>query len=194
MNVHGAACGMTAHNEDIGAAIQRERGKLRAFIRRRVRDRTIAEDILQDVLSEFVEAYRLPEPIERASAWLARVARNRIIDFFRRRRREQSTAVLAEYPDAEDGEPGPDLLLPSPDDGPEGAYLRSRLLIELQAALDELPANQRDVFVAHEFGGLSFREMAAQSGVAINTLLGRKRRAVLHLRDRLQRLYDELED
>jgi RNA polymerase sigma factor (sigma-70 family) len=174
---------VTAHDGEIGAAVLRERTKLQNFIRRRVSDPTEAEDVLQDVLFEFVEAYRLPLPIERAGAWLVSVARNRIVDLFRRKARERS----------EDDEQRLDLLLPSPDGGPEAAYWRSVLLTELQTALDELPADQREVFIANELGGTSFKEMASQSGVSINTLLARKRYAVLHLRKRLQSIYDELE-
>jgi RNA polymerase sigma factor (sigma-70 family) len=184
---------MMASDGEIGATVRRERTKLQNFIRRRVRDPAEAEDILQDVFFEFVEAYRLPAPIERASAWLVRVARNRIIDLFRRKARERSAVEVHDGQGAEDGEHRLDLLLPSPDGGPEAAYWRSVLLAELQAALDELPADQRQVFVANELGGESFKQMAAQSGLSINTLLARKRHAVLHLRNRLQSIYDELE-
>jgi RNA polymerase sigma factor (sigma-70 family) len=182
---------MLERDRDLTATILRERTRLGHFIRRRVRDPSDAEDILQDVFHEFVQAYRLPAPIEQASAWLFRVARNRIIDVFRKRR-ELPLAEAAAEPDDE-SEYRLDLALPSQDAGPEAAYARSVLLDALQAALDELPANQRDVFVAHELEGRSFKELAAGSGVGVNTLLARKRYAVLHLRASLQAVYDELE-
>jgi RNA polymerase sigma factor (sigma-70 family) len=182
---------MLERDRDLTATILRERTRLGHFIRRRVRDPSDAEDILQDVFHEFVQAYRLPAPIEQASAWLFRVARNRIIDVFRKRRELPLVEAAAE-PDDE-SEYRLDLALPSQDAGPEAAYARSVLLDALQAALDELPANQRDVFVAHELEGRSFKELAAGSGVGVNTLLARKRYAVLHLRASLQAVYDELE-
>ncbi|TFW17107.1 RNA polymerase sigma factor [Duganella callida] len=175
-------------DQDITATVLKERSRLWNFIRRRVADQTDADDILQDVFYEFTQAYRLPEPIEQASAWLFRVARNRIIDRFRKKKE----VALEDLGGAdEDEECRLDLLLPSPDAGPEAAYTRAMLLEELQLALEELPANQRDVFIAHELDGVSFKEMAAQTGVSINTLLARKRYAVLHLRQRLQALYEE---
>ncbi|NYF21735.1 RNA polymerase sigma factor (sigma-70 family) [Xanthomonas sp. JAI131] len=178
----------------IAATVLRERSRLGNFIRRRVLDRAEAEDILQDVLSEFVQAYRLPAPIEQASAWLFQVARNRIIDRFRKR----NAQPLQEYrddagEDADDDTLRLDLALPAPGGGPDAAYARARLLLALQQALDELPQSQSEVFVAHEFEGRSFKQMAADSGIAINTLLARKRYAVLYLRARLQTAYDELE-
>ncbi|WP_144151737.1 RNA polymerase sigma factor [Paraburkholderia sp. BCC1885] len=176
---------------DLTATILRERGKLGHFIRRRVRDPSEAEDILQDVFHEFVQAYRLPAPIEQVSAWLFRVARNRIVDVFRKKR-ELPLADAAGEPD-DDSEYRLDLALPSQDAGPEAVYARSVLLDALQAALDELPDNQREVFVAHELEGRSFKELAAESGVSVNTLLARKRYAVLHLRASLQTVYDELD-
>lgn len=182
---------MLERDNDLTATILRERTRLGHFIRRRVRDPSDAEDILQDVFHEFVQAYRLPAPIEQASAWLFRVARNRIIDVFRKRRELPLVEAAAE-PDDE-SEYRLDLALPSQEAGPEAAYARSVLLDALQAALDELPANQRDVFVAHELEGRSFKELAAGSGVSVNTLLARKRYAVLHLRASLQAVYDELE-
>jgi RNA polymerase sigma factor (sigma-70 family) len=177
-------------DRDITATVRRESGRLGDFIRRRVRDPGDAEDILQDVLEEFVEAYRLPAAIEQVSAWLYRVARYRIVDRFRKKREQP----LHDGSDPDDDDASLDLALPSPDGGPEAAYARSVLLNTLQQALDELPANQRDVFVAHEFEGSSFKDMAARSGVPVNTLLARKRYAVLYLRSRLQPIYDELED
>ncbi|MGF6532412.1 RNA polymerase sigma factor (sigma-70 family) [Paraburkholderia sp. GAS206C] len=182
---------MLERDNDLTATILRERTRLGHFIRRRVHDPSDAEDILQDVFHEFVQAYRLPAPIEQASAWLFRVARNRIIDVFRKRRELPLVEAAAE-PDDE-SEYRLDLALPSQDAGPEAAYARSVLLDALQAALDELPANQRDVFVAHELEGRSFKELAGESGVSVNTLLARKRYAVLHLRASLQAVYDELE-
>jgi RNA polymerase sigma factor (sigma-70 family) len=179
----------------ITAAVLRERTRLGSFIRRRVPDPADAEDILQDVFYEFVDAYRLPASIEQASAWLFRVARNRIIDRFRKKR-EQSASGTAQDRDDDDGDEGAyrlDLALPSTDAGPEAEYARSVLLSSLQQALDGLPDNQREVFVGHELEGRSFKDMAAQSGVPVNTLLARKRYAVLHLRARLQAVYDELE-
>ncbi|NKI92112.1 RNA polymerase sigma factor (sigma-70 family) [Rhizobacter sp. SG703] len=177
-------------DRDIAATVRRESGRLGDFIRRRVRDPGEAEDILQDVLEEFVEAYRLPAAIEQVSAWLYRVARYRIVDRFRKKREQP----LHDDGDPDDDESSLDLALPSPDAGPEAAYARSVLLDTLQQALDDLPANQREVFVAHELEGHSFKDMAARSGVPVNTLLARKRYAVLYLRSRLQPIYDELDD
>jgi RNA polymerase sigma factor (sigma-70 family) len=182
---------IAGQNERLIEAIDREQGRLRNFIRRRVEDEADAEDILQDVFYEFIEAYRLMKPIEQAGAWLFRVARNRIIDRFRKKRPEEFSAAQAADP--EGGEPlSLEEFLPSPDAGPEAAYARSVLLDELEAALDELPEGQRDVFVAHEFDGISFKELSAQTGVSVNTLLSRKHHAVLHLRQKLQTVYEEL--
>jgi RNA polymerase sigma factor (sigma-70 family) len=178
---------MTDQDSEISAVVVRERSRLGNFIRKRVGDPTEAEDILQDVFYEFVEEYRLPESIEQASAWLFKVARNRIIDRFRKKKE----VSLGETGDEE--EYRLDLALPSPDAGPEAEYARAVLLDALREALDELPAAQREVFVEHELEGRSFKEMAAHSGVAVNTLLARKRYAVMHLRERLQTAYDELE-
>jgi RNA polymerase sigma factor (sigma-70 family) len=172
----------------ITAAVARERGRLRNFIRRQVPDAGEAEDILQDVFYEFVEAYRLPDSIEQVGAWLFRVARNRIIDRFRKKKEVQLAAVA---PAEADETLWLEEVLPSEDAGPEAAYARQVLLEELLAALAELPAEQRDVFIAHELDGRSFRELAAEGGVAVNTLLARKRYAVLHLRERLQDIYQE---
>jgi RNA polymerase sigma factor (sigma-70 family) len=175
----------------ISETVAREQARLRNFIRRRVPDRGDAEDILQDVFSELVEAYRLMQPIEHAGAWLFRVARNRITDLFRKRRPEPLPERAAF---AEDGE-ALELqeVLPSPDEGPDAAYARGVLLEELEDALDELPAEQRDVFIAHEIEGRSFKELAAQTGVSVNTLLSRKHYAVLFLRERLREIYNELD-
>src|ERR1700712_4049815 len=176
-------------DNEITATVLRERSKLGNFIRRRVRDPSDAEDILQDVLHEFVRAYRLPEPIEQVSAWLFRVARNRIIDRFRKKREQP----LGETDDEADDDYRLDLALPAQDSGPEASYARTVLLTALQEAIDELPANQRDVFIAHELEGRGFKELALATGVSINTLLARKRYAVLHLRTRLQPVYDDLD-
>jgi len=173
----------------ISEVVKREQSRLRNFIRRRVPDPHDAEDILQDVFYELVEANRLLMPIEHVTGWLFRVARNRITDVFRRKKPESfsDTAVADEENELlrlED-------LLPSPDAGPEALYVRRVLLDELELAVDELPQEQREVFVAHELEGRSFKEMAAETGVSVNTLLSRKRSAVLHLRKRLQSTYDE---
>lgn len=177
---------MDEQDRRIAETVERERGRLRNFIRKNVA-REDVEDVLQDVFFELVEAYRLMKPIEEAGAWLFRVARNRIIDRFRRKRPESSNATKEEMSSLED-------LLPSPDAGPEAAYARGVLLDELTSALDELPADQRFVFVAHELEGRSFRELASETGVSVNTLLSRKHYAVLHLRRRLQRIYDEFKE
>jgi RNA polymerase sigma factor (sigma-70 family) len=182
---------MTDRDNDITETVVRERTRLGNFIRRRIRNPDDAEDILQDVFQEFVQAYRLPAPIEQASAWLFRAARNRIIDRFRKKK-EQPLTDLSEAEDDDSSEYRLDLELPAHDAGPEALYARALLLKALQNALDELPPNQRDVFIAHELEGRSFKEMAAESGVTLNTLLARKRYAVLHLRARLQAIYDEL--
>lgn len=185
---------MTEQDREIAAAVARERPRLRNFIRRRVIDQDEAEDILQDVFEELVEAWRLPDPVEQVGAWLFRVARNRIIDRFRKKKEAPlpDAAHAADVEDA-DGEYRLDLTLPSADAGPEAAYARAVLLDTLRAALDELPANQREVFIAHELDGRSFKEMAAATGVGVNTLLARKRYAVLHLRARLRSSYDDFE-
>jgi len=183
---------MTDRDSDITATVVRERTRLVNFIRRRIRDPDDAEDILQDVFHEFVQAYRLPAPIEQASAWLFRAARNRIIDRFRKKR-ERPLPDPFETDDDAGSEYRLDLALPAHDAGPEALYARALLLKALQDALDELPPNQRDVFIAHELEGRSFKDMVAQSGVPLNTLLARKRYAVLHLRARLQVIYDELD-
>lgn len=183
---------MTDRDSDITAIVMRERTRLVNFIRRRIRDPDDAEDVLQDVFHEFVQAYRLPAPIEQVSAWLFRAARNRIVDRFRKKK-EQSLTDLFEAEDDADSEYRLDLALPAHDAGPEALYARTLLLKALQDALDELPVNQREVFVAHELEGRSFKEMVTESGVTLNTLLARKRYAVLHLRARLQPIYDELD-
>jgi len=173
-------------NDRISQVVERERSRLLRFIRRHVPDPADAEDILQDVFYELVEANRLLMPIDHVTAWLFRVARNRIVDLFRKKKPERGSAT------AEDDEVPWEELLPSPDAGPEALYARHLLLEEMEAALAELPREQREVFVAHELEGKSFKQMAAETGVGVNTLLSRKRYAVLRLRERLQDVYDEL--
>jgi RNA polymerase sigma factor (sigma-70 family) len=182
---------MADRNLDLTATVRRERSRLMNFIRRRVPDRTDAEDILQEVLYSFVEAFRLPTSIEHASAWLYQVARNRIVDRFRKRREELLGDADGNY-DAEDTRL--DLALPAADGGPEAHYARSALMQALHNALDELPPEQRDVFIAHELEGRSFRDMSIQAKVSVNTLLARKRYAVIHLRSRLRAAYEEFEN
>jgi RNA polymerase sigma factor (sigma-70 family) len=174
-------------DEQISDVVTREQSRLRDFIRRRVPDPRDAEDVLQDVFYKLVEANRLLMPIDHVTGWLFRVARNRITDLFRKKKPESlpESAAGGELLQLED-------LLPSADDGPEALYARGVLLDELDLALEELPDEQREVFVAHELEGLSFKEIAAATGVNINTLLSRKRYAVLHLRERLHDIYDEL--
>src|SRR5512147_2367542 len=176
-------------DQRISEVVKREQSRLRNFIRRRVPDPRDAEDILQDVFYELVEANRLLMPIEHITGWLFRVARNRITDLFRKKKPESfsDTAVADEEDELLQFED----LLPSPDAGPEALYARNVLLDELEMAIDELPEEQRAVFVAHELEGRSFKQMAAENGVSVNTLLSRKRYAVLHLRERLQNIYDE---
>ena len=176
-----------SQDRQIAAVVQRERGRLLAFIRRRIDDATEAEDILQDVLYELVAAARLAQPVEQVGAWLMRVARNRIIDRFRKRRPE----LLLDVPGAGAEERVLDELLPSADGTPEVAAMRALLLDEIEAALAELPREQREVFIAQELDGLTFRELAERSGVSINTLLSRKRYAVAQLRERLGAVYEE---
>ena len=177
------------HDQRLSEVVKRERSRLLNFISRHVPDPRDAEDILQDVFYKLVEANRLLMPIDHVTGWLFRVARNRITDLFRKKQPESfSDAAVANDEDEllrlED-------LLPSADAGPEAIYARNVLLDELALAIDELPEEQRAVFVAHELEGRSFKEMAAETGVSVNTLLSRKRYAVLHLRERLQSIYDE---
>jgi RNA polymerase sigma factor (sigma-70 family) len=180
---------MIEQDRQISEIVAEERSRLRNFIRRRVPDPRDAEDILQDVFYKLVEANRLLMPIEHVTGWLFRVARNRITDLFRKKKPERfsDTAVEDEGGEVlriED-------LLPSPEAGPEAVYMRNVLLDELELALEELPEEQHDVFVGHELEGRSFKEIAAETGVSVNTLLSRKRYAVLYLRERLQSIYDE---
>ncbi len=173
----------------IALAMEKEEPRLRSFIRNHIADRSLTEDILQEVFCELIEAYRMMKPIEQVGAWMFRVARNRIVNLFRRRKTDSLSDEVYGH---EDGEAVPlEDLLPSPDEGPEAAYARAVLLDELEEALDELPEEQRTVFLAHELEGLSFKELSAETGVGVNTLLSRKRYAVLHLRDRLQSIYEE---
>jgi RNA polymerase sigma factor (sigma-70 family) len=173
---------VATRHDDIADIVDRERSRLRSFIRRRVRDPRDAEDILQDVFSALVEANRLLMPIDHITGWLFRVARNRIIDLFRARTRRKEDSAPLEFED----------LLPSLRSGPEAELARARLLDALEQAIAELPPEQRDVFIAHELEGRSFKDIAAASGVGINTLLSRKRYAVLRLRERLRSVYEDL--
>ncbi len=189
---HAVSLAPTAFDQDqrIAEVVKREQSRLLHFIRRRVPDPREAEDILQDVFYKLVEANRLLMPIDHITGWLFRVARNRITDLFRRKAPESLSGAGAVDEDEE-------LLrweelLPSPEAGPDALYARNLLLDEIDAALDELPEEQREVFLAHEVEGRRFSEMAAESGISVNTLLSRKRYAVRHLRDRLQRIYDEV--
>lgn len=185
---------MSEQDRRIAEAVEREQGRLKNFIRKRVPDRRDVEDVLQDVFFELVEAYRLMKPIGEVGAWLFRVARNRIIDRFRKKRPE-SSGMTRSNPDDEGGETvSLEDLLPSPNAGPEAAFARGVLLDEIDSALEELPEEQRFVFVAHELEGRSFRELASETGVNVNTLLSRKHYAVLHLRRRLQKIYDEFKE
>ena len=178
-------------DQRISEVVKREQSRLRNFIRRRVPDPRDAEDILQDVFYELVEANRLLMPIEHVTGWLFRVARNRITDLFRKKSPERFSDTAVARNDDDDERLQLEDLLPSPDAGPEALYARNVLLGELELAVDELPQEQREAFVAHELEGRSFKEMAAATGVSVNTLLSRKRYAVLHLRERLQSIYDE---
>ena len=182
-----------AQDQQIQAAVREQRGRLLHFIRRRIPDPDQAEDILQDVFAELVESYRVLKPVEQAAAWLFRVARNRITDLYRRKK---PVSLEAEFAAAEAHPDGEGLLLadllPAPDDRPENRLLRETLMDALSDALAELPAAQRQVFVWHELEDKSFKEMEAETGVPLKTLISRKHYAVLHLRKRLQKLYDEL--
>jgi RNA polymerase sigma factor (sigma-70 family) len=181
---------MAPQDERISEAIDRNRARLRKFIRSRVADAGDADDVLQDVFYELVEAYRMMKPVEQVTAWLFRVARNRITDLFRRRARDGGAAA----PAIRDEDEAALDLLPSPDAGPEAEFARNVLLEELYDALEELPDEQREVFIAHELEGWSFKELAARLGVSVNTLLSRKHYAVLHLRERLRAVYDDFDE
>jgi len=171
----------------ISQALERDRPRLRSFIRKHVADTGEAEDILQDVFYELLEAYRLMKPVEHVTAWLFRVARNRMVDLFRRKK---PTSLNSPVSAEEDGGTLEDLL-PSADAGPEAVYARSLLLEALEEALEELPEAQREVFIAHELQGQSFKEISAETGLSVNTLLSRKHYAVTHLRQRLQLIYED---
>jgi len=184
----------SAQDREISATVRRERGRLLAFIRRRVLDAAEAEDVMQEALYELVAAHRLMQPVEQAGAWLMRVARNRIIDRFRKKKPELLADQGVDLDEDEDVG-GLEDLLPSPDEGPEAMAIREVMLARIEIALAELPREQREVFVAQELEGASFKELAEKWNVGVNTLLSRKRYAILHLRERLQAAYDEwLED
>src|SRR5580698_9027463 len=170
----------------ISDALERDQPRLRSFIRKHIADSNEAEDILQDVFYELLEAYRMMKPVEHVTAWLFRVARNRMVDLFRRKKPNSLNTPISAETDADTLED----LLPSSDAGPEAAYARSLLLDALEEALEELPEAQREVFIAHELMGQSFKEIAEETGLSVNTLLSRKRYAVLHLRQRLQSIYE----
>jgi RNA polymerase sigma factor (sigma-70 family) len=180
---------MAEQDQQISKAIEREQSRLRNFIRKRVPDPSDAEDILQEVFYELVEAYRMMKPVEQVTAWLFRIARNRITDLFRSRKRESTSEPAGRTEEGEELQW--EDLLPSPDAGPEAAYARNVLLDELEDALEALPEEQRKVFLAHEIEGRSFRELAAESGLSVNTLLSRKHYAVIQLRERLRAIYEE---
>jgi len=189
MDEPASVIGMTGQRRTISEIVAEEGTRLRNFIRRRVPDPADAEDIAQEVFYELVEANHLLMPIEHVTGWLFRVARNRITDLFRKKKPENFSDAAVED---EDGELlRIEDLLPAPDAGPEALYARTVLLDELELALDELPDRQREVFVAHEIEGRSFKEISADTGVSVNTLLSRKHYAVLHLRERLRNIYDE---
>jgi RNA polymerase sigma factor (sigma-70 family) len=180
---------MAERDLQLSEIIAEQRSRLRNFIRRRVPDPSDAEDIVQEVFYELVEANRLLMPIEHVTGWLYRVARNRIIDLFRKKKPERFSDTVIEN---EDGDVlQVEDLLPSPDAGPEAIYFREVLIDELEFAIDALPDEQREVFIAHELDGRSFKELSAETGISMSTLLSRKRYAVLHLRERLQNIYNE---
>jgi RNA polymerase sigma factor (sigma-70 family) len=192
MNELSSITSMTEQDRQISEIVAEERSRLRNFIRRRVPDPSDVEDILQEVFYELIEANRLLMPIDHVTGWLFRVARNRITDLFRKQKPQSFSDAAPENAGEEDVDVlRIEDLLPSPDAGPDAIYVRNVLLDELELALGELPDEQREVFVAHELEGRSFKEMAAQTGVSVNTLLSRKRYAVLHLRERLRNIYDE---
>jgi RNA polymerase sigma factor (sigma-70 family) len=184
---------MSDQDRRISEAIARDEPRLRNFIRGRVADPSEAEDILQDVFYELVEAYRMMRPVEQVTAWLFRVARNRIIDLFRRKKREALT-IKSDAFSSDEGPRSLEEMLPSPDAGPDAVYAGNILLQELEEVLDELPAEQRDIFIAHEVMGYTFNELAEQYGVGVNTLLSRKHYAVKFLRERLREIYNEFKE
>jgi len=181
---------MTEQDRHFSAVVEEQQSRLRNFIRKRVPNESDVEDLLQEVFYELLAAQRLLMPIDYVTGWLFRVARNRITDLFRKKKPENFTDISVT---GEDGEPLLiEDLLPSPDDGPDALYLRGLLLEELDLAVDELPVDQKEVFIAHELEGRSFKEISAETGVMVNTLLSRKRYAVLRLRQRLQSIHDDL--
>jgi RNA polymerase sigma factor (sigma-70 family) len=182
---------MSEQDRQISEIIAKERSRLLSFIRKRVPNEADAEDLLQEVFFEVIVAYRLMQPVQRWSAWMFRVARNRIIDMFRRKRFDAASASDAVAVSDEGEALLLEDVLPSPEAGPAAAYARTVLLDEIEEALDELPKDQREVFIAHEIDGYSFKEIAADTGVSMSTLLSRKRYAVVHLRRRLQAIHDE---
>jgi RNA polymerase sigma factor (sigma-70 family) len=177
---------ITEQDQLISEALERDQPRLRNFIRKHVTDTSETEDILQDVFYELLETYRLMKPVEHVTAWLFRVARNRMVDLFRRKK----PSSLNNPASAEEGGDTLEDLLPSEDAGPDAAYARNLLLDALDEALEELPAAQREVFIAHELMGQSFKEISAETGLSVNTLLSRKHYAVLHLRQSLQSIYE----
>ena len=185
----------SAQDLEIAATVRRERGRLMAFIRRRVLDAAEAEDVMQEALYELVAAYRLMQPVEQAGAWLMRVARNRIIDRFRKKKPELLADQGADLSEDEEFSGSFEDLLPSPEDGPDALVIRDLMLERIEEALNELPREQRDVFIAQELEGASFKELAVRWNVTVSALLSRKRYAVLYLRKRLKEAFDEwLED
>jgi RNA polymerase sigma factor (sigma-70 family) len=184
-----SAASMIEQDRQIAAVVSETQPRLRSFIRRRVPDESDVEDLLQEVFYELVVAHRLLMPIDYVTGWLYRVARNRITDLFRKKKPQNFTDTAAI--DEEGEELRIEDLLPSSEDGPDALYVRTLLLEELELALSQLPTEQREVFVAHEFEGTSFKELSAATGVSVNTLLSRKRYAVLALRQRLQNFHDE---
>jgi len=175
----------------LSEAMEREQFRLRNFIRKRVPDERDVEDILQDVFYELLEAYRMLKPVEQVGAWLFRVARNRIVDLFRKKRPYAFDDNPSAGANGEDDALHLEDLLPSPEAGPDAAYAREVLIEELDAALDELPEEQRDVFIAHEMEGRSFKELSAATGTNVNTLLSRKHAAVVQLRRHLRSIYED---
>lgn len=179
-----------AQNHEIGNELLRQRNKLLSFIQKRVPDRDEAEDILQDVFYQFIESYRLMKPVEQAGAWLYRVARNRITDRFRKKKPERLGALAG----GRDENDEPLLLadlLPTDLDSPETKMMNEMLMEELTDALDQLPKAQKEIFIQHEIEGKSFAEIAEETGESINTLLSRKRYAVIFLREKLKNVYNE---
>jgi RNA polymerase sigma factor (sigma-70 family) len=181
---------ISEQDQFIAAALKRDEPRLRSFIRKRVLDTADAEDVLQDVFYELIAAYRLMKPAEQMTAWLYRVARNRITDLFRKQKTASLNTSIVDGEDAIEFED----LLPSPDAGPDAIYARNVMFEALDEALEELPENQREVFVAHELLGRSFKEISDETGVSVNTLLSRKRYAVLYLRERLQEMNEQLKE